>query len=99
VYVGSLRLDLLLGEVRSLKQKRAVVRPIVAELRRRFEVSVAECGHLDLYRRCEVGVAVAGADAAHCRALLASCENLVAKRPEVELLSVRTRIWHDEDVD
>jgi uncharacterized protein YlxP (DUF503 family) len=92
-------LDLLLGDVRSLKQKRAVVRPIVAELRRRFEVSAAESGHLDLHRRCEVGVAVAGADAAHCRAVLASCEQLVAGRPEVELLAARSRIWDDEDLD
>jgi uncharacterized protein YlxP (DUF503 family) len=39
--VGTLAVDVLLGDVRSLKQKRAVVRPIVAELRRRFEVAAA----------------------------------------------------------
>ena len=81
----------------SLKQKRSVVRPIVAELRRRFEVSAAETGHLDLHRRCEIGVAVTAADAGQCRAVLASCEELVAARPEVELLSARTRVWDDED--
>ncbi len=36
MYVGALTLDVLLGDVQSLKQKRAVVRPIVAEVRRRF---------------------------------------------------------------
>ena len=36
--------DLLLGDVHSLKEKRVGVRPIVAELRRRFEVAVAETG-------------------------------------------------------
>ena len=60
---GSLELDLLLGDVHSLKEKRAVVRPIVAELRRRFEVAAAEAGHLDLHRRALVGVAVVAPDA------------------------------------
>ena len=43
MYVAALTLDVLLGDVRSLKQKRAVVRPLVAELRRRYPgVAVAE---------------------------------------------------------
>jgi uncharacterized protein YlxP (DUF503 family) len=58
MYVAALTLDVLLGDVRSLKQKRAVVRPLVAELRRRYPgVAVAETGHLDLHRRAEIGVA------------------------------------------
>ena len=35
-------LDVLLGDVHSLKEKRSVVRPLVAEVRRRFAVSAAE---------------------------------------------------------
>ena len=66
MYVGCLELDLLLGDVRSLKQKRSLVRPVVAELRRRYDVSVAEAGHLDLHRRALVGVAVVAPDRAHC---------------------------------
>jgi uncharacterized protein YlxP (DUF503 family) len=97
MFVGSLSLELLLGDVLSLKQKRSVVRPIVAELRRRHEVAAAETGHLDLHRRVEVGVAVTASDAGHCRSVLEACERLVAGRPEVELLSVRLRIWDDTD--
>ncbi len=74
-----------------------MVRPIVADLRRRFEVSAAETGYLDLHRRCQIGVAVTAADPGHCRQVLAACEGLVAARPEVELLSARTVVWDDED--
>jgi uncharacterized protein YlxP (DUF503 family) len=97
MYVGSLTLDLLLGDVRSLKQKRSVVRPVVAELKRRFDVSAAETGDHDLHRRAEVGVALVAANAAHCRQVLAACESLVAGRPELELLSARIRVWGDGD--
>ena len=97
MFLGSLTFDLLLGDVHSLKEKRAVVRPIVAELRRRFDVSAAETGHLDLHRRAEVAVALVAADAGHAREVLDACERLVAAHPEVELLSTRTRIRGDED--
>ena len=42
MWIGWLELDLLLGDVHSLKEKRSVVRPIVAELQRRFSLSAAE---------------------------------------------------------
>jgi uncharacterized protein YlxP (DUF503 family) len=97
VFTGTLALDLLLGDVHSLKEKRSVVRPVVAELRRRFEVSAAEAGHLDLHRRALVGVAVVAADAGHVKDLLEACERLVAGRPELEVLSARQRIFGEED--
>jgi uncharacterized protein YlxP (DUF503 family) len=99
VVVGTLVADLLLGDVHSLKQKRAVVRPIVAELRRRFEVSAAETGSQDLHRRAEIAVAVVSGDHAHAVDVLAGCERLLAGRPEVDLLSARTRMLDDEDLD
>lgn len=97
MYVGAVEFDLLLGDVHSLKEKRGVVRPIVAELRRRFEVAAAEAGQLDLHRRATVGIAVVGADAGHCRDVLDGCERLVAGRPEVDLLSARRRLFTSED--
>ncbi|MDA3624349.1 DUF503 domain-containing protein [Saccharopolyspora oryzae] len=97
MYVGVLELDVLLGDVRSLKQKRAVVRPVVAELRRRFEVAVAEAGNQDLHRRALVGIAAVSGDASHVREVLDACERLVAARPELELLSARQRMLGPED--
>jgi uncharacterized protein len=99
MWTGTLALDLLLGDVHSLKEKRSLVRPVVAELRRRYAVSAAETGHLDLHRRALVGVAVVAADRAHCLDVLAECERLVAGRPELELLSSRVRCLSDGDLD
>lgn len=89
MWVGWLEFDVLLGEVHSLKQKRSVVRPIIAELHRRFAVSAAETGSRDLHRRAGIGLAVASADRAHVVEVLDAAERLVAARPEIELLSVR----------
>ncbi|MFR9674632.1 DUF503 domain-containing protein [Streptomyces sp. TR06-5] len=97
MYVGTLSFDLLLGDVRSLKQKRSVVRPVIAELQRKHAVSVAEVGDNDLYRRARIGLAAVSGDTAHLAEVLDRCERMVADRPEVELLSVRRQFHSDED--
>lgn len=97
MWIGWLELDLLLGDVHSLKQKRAVIRPIVADVKRRFDVSVAEVGHLDLYRRAGIGVAVTAADRAHVVEVLDAAERLVAGHPEVDILSARRRELRSDD--
>lgn len=97
MYVGALELDVLFGEVRSLKQKRSLVRPVIAELRRRFEVAAAEAGHAELHRRSLIGVAAVAADACHVREVLDACERLVAGRPELELLAARHRLLGPND--
>ncbi|GAA3061521.1 DUF503 domain-containing protein [Actinokineospora globicatena] len=97
MYVGALELDVLLGDVHSLKQKRSAVRPVLAELRKRFDVAVAEAGHLDLHRRALLGVSAVAADAAHISDVLDACERLVAGRPELELLSARRRLLGPDD--
>jgi uncharacterized protein YlxP (DUF503 family) len=97
MYTETALFDLLLpGDSRSLKQKRSYLRPIIAMLRK-FEVSVAEVGDLDLHRRARIGVAVVSADLAHAREVIDTCEHQVAGRPEIELLSVRRRRYGDDD--
>ncbi|GAA3098619.1 DUF503 domain-containing protein [Streptomyces echinatus] len=97
MYVGTLSFDILLGDVHSLKEKRSVVRPIVAELQRKYSVSAAEVDHMNLHRRAIIGLAMVSGDAAHVTDVLDRCERLVAARPEVELLSVRRRFHGDDD--
>ncbi|WP_326554817.1 DUF503 domain-containing protein [Micromonospora sp. NBC_01813] len=97
MFTGTAIFDMLLpGDSQSLKAKRSYVRPIIAALRR-FEVSAAEVGALDRHGRAELAVAVVAADAAHVREVLDNCERLVAARPEIELLSVRRRLYGADD--
>ncbi|HEV2087064.1 MAG TPA: DUF503 domain-containing protein, partial [Cryptosporangiaceae bacterium] len=97
MFTGTLLLDVLLPhDSRSLKAKRAYVRPVVAALRR-LEVAVAEVGGVDLHGRAEIGVASVSGDAGHLREVLDACERLVAARPELELLSVRRRLHSIDD--
>jgi uncharacterized protein YlxP (DUF503 family) len=97
MWIGWLEFDLLLGDVHSLKQKRSVVRPIVAELQRKLTVSAAETGSTDLHRRAGIGVAAVAGDRGHVVTVLDAAERMVAARPEIELLSVRRGLSHSDD--
>ncbi|MFM1725801.1 MULTISPECIES: DUF503 domain-containing protein [Rhodococcus] len=96
MYLGALEMDILFGDVRSLKEKRSLVRPVLTELRR-YGVSAAETGEHDRYRRALLGVAVASSGVGHVHEVLDQCERHVAGRPELQLLAVRRRIFGPND--
>jgi uncharacterized protein YlxP (DUF503 family) len=97
MWIGWIEFDLLLGDVHSLKDKRAVIRPILADLRRSTEASVAEVGVQDLHRRADIGVGVVAAGADRVTELLDRAERLVAGRPDITLLSARRRLRQSDD--
>src|SRR6185437_12802574 len=70
MWIGWIEFDLLLGDVHSLKEKRSIVRPLLAGLSRRTEAAAAEVDFHDLHRRAAIGVSVVGADASHVRVVL-----------------------------
>lgn len=95
--IGVLVADLLLGDVQSLKQKRAVIRPMLAALRR-LDVAAAETGSLDLHRRAELSVSVLAAQQAHVVEVLDRCERMIADNVEMTVLSTWRRILTGEDL-
>ncbi|MDA2890490.1 DUF503 family protein [Mycolicibacterium sp. BiH015] len=97
MWIGWLEFDVLLGDVHSLKQKRSVVRPLIAELSRRFAVSAAESGDQDLHRRAGIGIALVAANRAHVVDVLDAAERLVAARPEIALLAARRGLIKSTD--
>lgn len=96
MYVGTLEMDVLFGEVDSLKAKRAKIRPVLARLRR-LEVAVAEVGDPDRHRRALIGVAVVANDVAQVHRVLDTCERQVAGEVELDLLSAHRRIIGSQD--
>jgi uncharacterized protein len=92
VFVLALDVDLHLPECRSLKAKRAVLRPLVEGARQRFRVAVAEVGDADQWQRARVGVAAVGGSERHVRDVIDEVERFVWAQPGVEVLSME-RTW------
>lgn len=70
LWVGVLRLGLVVPGSRSLKDKRRAIAQLRDRLRARHNLSVAEVGHLDSPMRAVVGVAMVANDARFLRSAL-----------------------------
>jgi uncharacterized protein YlxP (DUF503 family) len=86
MHVGLERLDLRIPGCTSLKQKRHVVRSLTAALRRKFNVSVAEVGHQDLWQRAEIGVAMVSEEQYQVKKIAHEVERFVDVWGEVEVI-------------
>ncbi|NMA54624.1 MAG: DUF503 domain-containing protein [Firmicutes bacterium] len=63
--VGTLMIEIHLGGICSLKEKRQVVRSLVDRIRKRFNVSAAEVDRQDHHRWSVIGVACVANATAH----------------------------------
>ena len=90
MHAAAVCFDLHIPQSRSLKAKRAAIRPIVDGLRHRFRVSAAEVGHHDQWQRAAIAVAVVAATDSQLREVLATIERFVVAAPDIELLDVET---------
>jgi len=75
--VGVIRWELEVFGCQSLKQKRSVVRSVKERLRNRFNVSVAETGHHDLWQRAEITVCTVSSDHGQVDSILDSVDRFV----------------------
>lgn len=98
MWIGWIEIDVMLGDVHSLKMKRSLVRPVVAELKKKFSVAAAETGHHDLFRRAEIGASSIASNREFLVDLFSEIEDHLAFRPELTVLSTRARIIHSEDI-
>ena len=96
MHIAVVRFQLHIPQSRSLKEKRAAVKPIVEGIRHRFALSVAEVGYQDKWQRALVGVAVVSGSQAHAAEVVDSLERWVWSRPDVEV-SLFDRQWSSWD--
>jgi uncharacterized protein YlxP (DUF503 family) len=90
VHAAALCFDLHVPASRSLKTKRAAIRPIVDGIRHRFRVSVAEVDHQNTWQRAAIAVAVVGGTESQVRDVLDEIERFVVAQADIELLDVET---------
>lgn len=84
--IGVVSWELEVVGAQSLKEKRRVVKSLKDRLRNRFNVSVAETAHQDLWQRAEITVAVVSGDRAQADRLLEQVDRFVASNPEARII-------------
>ena len=91
------RFDLLVPGCASLKAKRHVVKRLTAALRARFNVSVAEVDHHELWQRTAFAVAAVDREQLHARKVMHEVERFVERWGDVEVIAADLELFWPED--
>jgi uncharacterized protein YlxP (DUF503 family) len=91
------RFDLRIPGCASLKEKRHVVKALTAAIRSKFNVSVAEVDHHDLWQRTTLAVAVASGEQYHAKRVLHEVEKLIERWSEVEFIDAELSLHYPDD--
>jgi uncharacterized protein YlxP (DUF503 family) len=93
--IGICTIELHLSAVESLKDKRSIVKSLVARLHREFNVSCAEVDRHDVWKSAVIGVAVMSTAAGHAQGVLESVVRWVElNRPDVLIVDHSIEIIH-----
>jgi uncharacterized protein YlxP (DUF503 family) len=96
--VAAARFDLRIPGVGSLKEKRHVVKTLSASLRQKFNVSVAEVDHHDLWQRATLAVSAVAGEGYHLKRVLHEVEKHVERFGPVDVIEREMTLIDPEDV-
>jgi uncharacterized protein YlxP (DUF503 family) len=85
--VGACTVELHLPGLTSLKEKRSVLKSLLARLHREFNVAAAEVALHDVWQSSTVGLTTVSTSAAHAQNLLDNVVNWIERnRPDLEVI-------------
>jgi len=88
--IGIRTWELHLEGCHSLKDKRSVLKPLTAALRRSLNLSVAETDHQDLWQRAEIACAAVGSARDVVEETLRAADRLVERADGVRIMDTAT---------
>ena len=97
MYVGAFRVELRIRGMRSLKEKRRVVKKIIADIGAAHPIAVAEVDHQDLWQRADLGIAAVSESPGQVDRMLASITRELERRTEIEVLGTSRSYLDEED--
>ncbi len=92
--VGVLVITLHIGGMTSLKDKRSVIKSILAKIKVKFNASAAETGRQDEWNNCEMGFSCVSNEASHADSMLSSIIDFIEADPRVEITDVYSETIH-----
>ena len=93
MFIGVCTIEMHIPESGSLKTKRHSLKSLKDRIRSRFNVSVAEVDHNDLWQKSSLAVAAVSNDKSHLNQTLDHVVNLVRSVREVHLLDYQIEIF------
>ncbi|MFO8082703.1 MAG: DUF503 domain-containing protein [Desulfobacterales bacterium] len=92
--VGIGMITFRLHECRSLKEKRKVIKAIIARLRNNFNASISEVGLNDVYQRAEIGFSIVGNNRQVVNAKIDKLFNMTEELGLAEIINTEMEIFN-----
>jgi uncharacterized protein YlxP (DUF503 family) len=87
MHIGTLTVELYLPGCNSLKQKRSLLKPLLARLHRDFNISAAEIDHNDHHRAALIACVIVSNDGKHVQRVLEKIPNWIeTNRPDLQVV-------------
>ncbi|RAK23413.1 hypothetical protein B0I26_101374 [Anoxybacillus vitaminiphilus] len=90
--IGYVECECLIYDAQSLKEKRAVLQRVVTRLKQKYNVSVAEIDHQDVWQRTKLGIVAITSDRTTTERELQRALEMIDSFPEIER-TVTTFEW------
>lgn len=91
--VGVCELELFIHSSNSLKEKRFVIKSIKDQVKRKFNVSIAETDHLDKWQLAKLGIATVSNEQRIIQQTFDGIIKLIEFKGEAEILSHSTQTY------
>jgi uncharacterized protein YlxP (DUF503 family) len=93
--IGASEITLHLPECHSLKDKRQVIKSIMARVRNQFEVAIAEVDENDRWQIAILGVSCVSNSGQHAGEILGHIQRYIEEtRPDVIISNIETELMH-----
>jgi len=90
--VGTLELQIRLLYSNSLKDKRRIVKSLIARIRNNFNVSIAEVGDYSLWKRAKIGIALLSSDTNYSNKVLDKILDFLKKERDFFIIEYRKEV-------
>jgi uncharacterized protein YlxP (DUF503 family) len=94
--VGVAKIEFFLPQCHSLKEKRQILKSLMARTQNRHNISIAEVDFHDLWQRCAVGISCVSREEHQVRQTLSRIEEALHNLDEAIVVSHQTTFYHPE---
>ncbi len=93
MHIGVCKVKLYLPESQSLKEKRRIIKSLIARLKNRFNVAVAEIEALDLHQSAVIGAVSVANEVKFVNQILSQCVKFIEGNSSVVLVDYETEFF------
>lgn len=92
MYIGALQIELRAIWVNSLKEKRMIIKSLIAKTKNKFNVSISEVDKQDNHKMIVLGIACVSNSTSQIHSILDNVINFVEENTEAEIIDIHKEI-------